>query len=470
MTLELKLDSFKQKIEPRIAAAMTKNKLPGMALSIVHEDKIIYSRGFGSRNIKKFLPYTPDTLNGFGSCTKSFTCLAIMNLASQGTLELNDPVSKYVPLKLGNDEHPITIHHFMSHTSGVPNLGSAETIIVQSFPISMDVPLIPLSSWDDFYTHYNQAEKEVFSKPGETFFYLNGGYTILGHIIEKVSGMKFEEYIRKYILDPLNMKRSGLLESYFAKDANISTPYIMVPDKEKTPQPTPATFPFSPFIYAAGGLISSVKEMANYLIMVMNDGKFEEKQLFKADLLNEVQKMHTGIVHPYLSSFGESGYGYGWGITKDFFGHTLLAHSGGVTGGISYIGFFKEIKLGFASIGNAEGFPTKEILAALALLLGKDPDKELPFIVRDNHYNKLCGEYATYQGIIKGSIVNKLGLLYVETNLPPTSMPLIPVDECDEPLEFYYTNEFGVKMPVKFIIDEDKKVHLAIERNVFHKI
>ncbi|MFX0211821.1 MAG: serine hydrolase, partial [Candidatus Hodarchaeota archaeon] len=282
------------------------------------------------------------------------------------------------------------------------------------------------------------------------------------------SGIKYEGYIKKFILDPLNMKRSGFFES---KDDEISIPYVMLPDKDKITQPTPATFPFNQFIFAPGGLISSVKEMANDVIMVMNDGNFEEKQLFKPELLNEMQEMHyTGRVHPILSTFGESGYGYGWGITKDFFGYTLITHAGGITGGISYIGFLKEVKLGFVSIGNADGFPSKEILAALALLLGKDPDKELPFIVRENHYNKLCGQYATYGGIVKGSIVNKLGLLYAETKLPPLSMPLIPVDDTDEPLEFYYTNEFGVRMPAKFVIDDDQKVHLTIERNVLHKI
>ncbi|MFX0206820.1 MAG: serine hydrolase domain-containing protein, partial [Candidatus Hodarchaeota archaeon] len=237
---------------------MTKNDVPGMAIAIVHDDQVIYSRGFGSRNLKKFLPFTPDTLNGFGSCTKSFTCLAIMQLYSQEKLDIHDPVSKYIPFKLGLKDQSITIHHLMTHTSGIPNLGSAELVIGQNYPIDLKFPPIPFSSWEDFYTHFNLAQEEILFNPQEHFFYFNGGYTALGHIITRVSRMRFEDYVRKHILDPLKMNRSGFLESRISKDDNVSVPYEMLPGKDGKPTPTPAEFPFNQFIFAPGGLISSV--------------------------------------------------------------------------------------------------------------------------------------------------------------------------------------------------------------------
>lgn len=471
-TIMLDIDTFKRNFEPRVSSTMTKNNVPGMAIAIVHNDRVVYSRGFGSRNLKKFLPYTPDTLNGFGSCTKSFTSLAIMQLYDQGKLDLHDPISKYIPFKIALKDHPITIHHLMSHTSGIPSLGAAELIIGLNFPIDLGFPPIPFSSWEDFYTHFNQAQEEILFKPREHFFYFNGGYTALGQIINKVSGMKYEEYVRKNILDPLDMNRSGILEPHFTEDDNISIPYEMVPDKNGKPKPTPAEFPFNQLIFAAGGLISSVNEMANYIIMMMNGGKFGEKLLLDADKINELHKMHhIDRIHSVLSAFGKKcGYGYGWSVSDNFLGKTLILHGGGITGGYSLIGFIKELKIGFVAIGNAEGFPVHEVYAALALLLGKDPDKEIPFFIRDIHYNKLCGEYMGYKGITKGKIVNKLGVLHLNTQFPPTSYPLFPSSDDHETLEYYILTLSGVKMPVIFSLDKDNKVHFTFERNSFHKV
>ncbi|MFX0205859.1 MAG: hypothetical protein ACFFDT_07710, partial [Candidatus Hodarchaeota archaeon] len=213
-------------------------------------------------------------------------------------------------------------------------------------------------------------------------------------------------------------------------------------------------------------------EMANYIVMMMNGGRFGEKQLLEVDKLNEMTKMHhVGQIHSILSAFGDqSGYGYGWAMCDNFFGSTLIQHAGGITGGTSLIGFIKELKLGFTAIGNTVGFPMHEVYAALALLQGKDPDREIPFFLRDNHYNKLCGNYKSYKGIAKGKIVNKLGVLHLEIPSPPTSYPLFPSSDVHEVLEFYILTPTGVKMPVLFRFDDADKVHFTLERNSYHKV
>ncbi|MFX1514516.1 MAG: serine hydrolase [Promethearchaeota archaeon] len=465
------VSNFKEKIEPRITKAMTENDLPGMAISLVHKDRIIYSRGFGSRNLKQFHPFTPDTLNGFASCTKSFTALGILKLQKDGKLNVNDPVSNFVPLKLGFKDQPITIHHLLTHTSGIPSLGNYMLVVRQNFPIDLGVPSIPFGSWDDFYTHFNRAQKEVFCKPGERFFYFNGGYTMLGHIIEKVSGLKYEDFIRKHILDPLNMKRSNFVALDIAKEHNVSIPYVKLPDKDNKPKLNPADFPFSPFLFAAGGLVSSCNEMANYVIMSMNEGRFRDTQIFGTDLISEMQRIHYSGKDAIVDvEVGKLGYGYGWMIYEDFFDDTLVLHGGGITGGYSLIGFLKESKIGFTAIGNSEGFPHNEIYAALTLLLGKDPDMDLPLIVRNNHKEKLCGSYATYGNINKSTIVKKQGVLFLESKTPPSSVPLFPKYDNLEPLEYYIISDLGNKVPVQFRFDEDNKIHFIVERNSYHKV
>jgi CubicO group peptidase (beta-lactamase class C family) len=211
--------------------------------------------------------------------------------------------------------------------------------------------------------------------------------------------------------------------------------------------------------------------MANYITMMMNGGKFGGKHLLDEDKINELHKMHhIGRIHSVLSAFGkECGYGYGWGLSDNFLGKTLIIHGGGITGGISLIGFIKELKIGFVAIGNAAGFPVHEVYAALALLIGKDPDKYIPFFIRDTHYNKLCGEYMGYKGIVKGKIVNKLGVLHLETQIPPTSYPLFPSSDDHETLEYYILTPTGVKMPVIFNLDKDDKAHFTYERGSYQK-
>jgi CubicO group peptidase (beta-lactamase class C family) len=90
-------------------------------VALVKESQVVYARGFGARNLKDNLPATPQTLYGIGSCTKSFTALAMMQLAEQGKLNVHDPVSKYLSLKIGNKDDPITIHHLLTHSSGRRN-------------------------------------------------------------------------------------------------------------------------------------------------------------------------------------------------------------------------------------------------------------------------------------------------------------------------------------------------------------
>ena len=147
---------------------------------------------------------------------------------------------------------------------------------------------------------------------------------------------------------------------------------------------------------------------------------------------------HRGSLHSILSAFeGNNGYRYGWAVCENFLGYTLIQHGGGITGGISLIGFIKELKIGFAAIGNAAGFPMHQIYAALSILLDKDPDEEIPFFIRDSHFKSLCGDYSSYQGIHKVKVVNKLGVLYYESEEPPMSYPLFHSNDNNRTLEYF---------------------------------
>jgi len=195
-----------KKLVSFIQEKMSKTKIPGLAILVLKDGEIAFMKGFGFRSVEENLPVTEKTLFYIGSVTKSFTAFAIMKLAEQVKISLNDPVDKYLDLKLEVDGVPVTIHHLLTHTSGIPALAYAEALIRGYFETS-DVWL-PISKPEDILDFIQDYEDWIEAKPGEKFFYLNEGYVLLGLIISKVSNMSYEEFVEKEIFEPLDMKRS----------------------------------------------------------------------------------------------------------------------------------------------------------------------------------------------------------------------------------------------------------------------
>ena len=459
-------DELKEKFENQIATAMVQSHIPGLSVALVKDDRVIYARGFGARNLKDNLPATPNTLYGIGSTTKSFTALAIMQLAEQGKLDLQDPVSKHLPVKIGNKEKPIKIFNLLTHSSGIPNLGVAETLVLRS--TGLDEKHIPMSSLDDLFLHINGAKEEVAAEPGKRFFYFNSGFTLLGEIVERVSKMKYVDYVKEKILKPLKMNRSTFLKEDFEKDPDAMTGYRR---SEKEGTLTAAKFPFHKFIYPPGGLLSSVIELSNYLIANMNGGVFKETKIVGTSFLEEMHKAHVESNLPGL--LGKEKYGYGWEIVENFLGHKLVSHGGNVGVSSANLGFVPDQKIGVAIACNTDvilGVPIT--LAALALLMGKDPEKEIPFFEIEKKLSMLAGAYESYKGITKISVVKKGGLLYAESKEKgmEMSLPLIPESEKIENFKFYAIAGPGLKMAVEFVVDPSGKIDAYMERLRLHKI
>ncbi|MCG2870541.1 MAG: beta-lactamase family protein, partial [Vulcanisaeta sp.] len=118
-----------ERLEEFILERMREFKVPGISIGIVKDGRLVYARGFGFRDMEAGLPTTPGTIYGIGSITKAFTALSILKLAEENRLNLNDPVEKYIPLRLRPFGEPVLVHHLLTHTSGIPALGYAEAFI-----------------------------------------------------------------------------------------------------------------------------------------------------------------------------------------------------------------------------------------------------------------------------------------------------------------------------------------------------
>ncbi|MEM3581479.1 MAG: serine hydrolase [Candidatus Bathyarchaeia archaeon] len=448
------------RLEEFIFEKLSRTHLPGLSLAIIEDGELAYCRGFGFRDLDYGLMATPETLYGVGSVTKSFTALSIMQLAEKGKLSLEDPVKKYVPIDLEpKGGKPVKIWHLLCHASGIPALAYAEGLI--RYMTGAGGKWVLIASAEDLFTFMRDANHWALTKPGERWFYLNEGYVILGYIIEKVSGISYDKYVKENILKPLKMDRSFFRREDVEADANVATPYIITRDGELKK----SVFPYG--IYADGGLISNVVDLARYIIMYLNRGKYNGNTLASSTSIKEMEEPRVKVP---LQVFGGESYGYGLSIIPNFFGYKLVGHGGSVLVYTAYMGYIPEKRVGVALLANGSGYPLSQMgLYALALLLDKNPD-ELPFIKYEKVYELLSGLYQTYRETMDAKVVPKGGLLQIEICDKYTDMiiPLIPED-IEGDVKRFYTLQAGGKLPVDFIVDGDC-VELIYERYRLKKV
>jgi len=447
-------------LESEIPAMMRKAKMPGFALAIIKDGETIYAEGFGARDPKQNLPATPDTLFGIGSITKSFVAIAILQLVEDGKLQLDDPVSKYIPLTLGLPGKPITIMHLLTHSPGFPNLGTSTVLISRGLGKDTGVPM---SSPADFYRFLNAGADEIVYAPGEHFFYNNAAWRMLGHVIQVAAEMPFHDYLTRNVIRPLGMQRTTLNVSDMFEDPDHMVPHRQEPDgpvPSEFPYPNPKNNPAFSFLTAAGGISSSVNEMTRYLDVLIALGEHSGGKLASRRSLEEMQTMHIKTAEGY---FGEVGYGYGLKITPVFFGHKMISHGGSITVSTAYMAMVPDLKIGVVMMGNSSGMDYETIATSvLAKLMGQDPKAALPVIGIRERMNRLVGEYATFRKLATLNVTNKGGLLhYGET-------PLIPEDATYRSLHFHTLRE-GLSSPVEFRLEEDGGVMMLLGRSVYRK-
>lgn len=454
-----------KEMEAFVLNLMRETKTPGMCIGIVKGEKPIYTKAFGVRDLKQILPMTPDTLFGIGSISKSFAALAIMQLVEKGNINLQEPVKNYIDFKLGNDKDPIQIHHLLSHSTGISDLDTGAIVEYRTDQLAETV--VPIANWDEFLHFINGANKQIAAPPGKLYMYSNDMYSLLGYIVEKISGMKFGEYVKKNIFEPLGMKRSTY---EFKTMENIVTGYNMSPDALKLLE---VPHPYHEMKYGRGGIFSSINDMQKYLIMLLNKGTnpLNNTQILSSSSLEKMWKPHIKI--PEETSYGQA-YGYGWSVNSGFLGYNLIAHGGsiGTTGG--FIALIPEKQLGIIIGQNGTPQVCGQIARGiLGTLLGKNINDAVPMLRIQEKIKKIEGNYVGYKNLTRAEIKLKngvlMGRLYFVGNPEPMQFFGAPHDI--ENLRFYipivYPNN---KIWLNFSIDDKGEVHLQADRFYLHKI
>ncbi len=245
-------------IDAYVAEYMRNDQVPGVAVAIVHQNAVVYSRGFGDDGYGR--PVTPDTSFILGSMSKSFTALAVMQLAEQGAIALDAPARQYLPWFAVADPEAserITVRHLLNHTSGIPARAPRASV--------------PDATMDDQVRAL--AGVTLNHAPGEAHEYASPNYLVLGAIIEQVSGQPFDAYVTQHIFAPLKMQHS------FTSQETAIANGMAQGHRYWFGFPVAATLSYEADRMPTAALISSGNDMARYLLAHLNGGTVDGQQV-----------------------------------------------------------------------------------------------------------------------------------------------------------------------------------------------
>ena len=325
-------------LEDSIKALMREYAAIGVSVAVVRNDSIVYTRAFGYRNREESIPLKPDDLFRIASVSKTFVATAIMQLVERGKLSLDDDVNKHLGFKIQHPKYPdtpITIKMLLCHRSSINDSQGRATFD----PINPD-------------TNPDYAKCYCDYAPGEGYTYCNINYSLLGAVIENVSGERFDKYIRQHIMKPL-----GLQGSFNSKDMDSTrfvSPYIYRKQKDslfltkniyqpagkiKKYKKGYSTILFSP----AGGMIITPEELARYMVMHINQGRYG-----KTSVISHQSELAMREVQTRKTSYALSLKHYDYIIP----GEHLIGQTGGAHGIHTAMIFHPMKKYGFVVFCN----------------------------------------------------------------------------------------------------------------------
>lgn len=412
-----------ERLDQQAKAYFDQTQFNGTVL-VAQDGKILLSKGYGMANFEWKLPATPETRFRLGSITKQFTGMAVLLLEQEGKLKTGDPISKYVE-NAPERWAPITIHHLLTHTSGIPNF--------TSFPDYVKTMMLPSPPPESIK---RVLDKPLDFDPGTKFNYSNSGYVILGLIVEKASGMSYAEYLRTRIFEPLGMKDTG-----YDNDRTL------IPNRAAGYERGPLGLRNAAFIdmtipHAAGALYSTTLDLMKW-----------DAGLAAGKLLTP--ENYERYFKPALNN-----YAYGWSVAKRG-SDTVHSHAGGINGFSTMIYRVPEKKLLVVTLSNV--LPSQAGKLALELMrlqLGEEvplPGTRKEIQVPVETLQSYTGEYELRPGFVLTVTVEN-GQLITQA----TGQGKIPVF-AETPTRFFPK---VIDATIEFQKDPDGKVtSLVLEQN-----
>jgi CubicO group peptidase (beta-lactamase class C family) len=335
-SLPPQLDSVRALIRRAVAGG-----LPSLAVAVAKDGRIIWEEGFGLADRERNIAAGPQTMYSLASISKPFTATAVMKLVEQGKLQLDRAVNDYLGgvrlTGLAGDASRVTVRQVMSHTAGLP------------------------LHWQFFYSNADYRRPAMDSTisrygivvypPGTVYHYSNLGYGILDHLINRVSGQSYADYMREEIFRPLGLTHTSV-DIGPGLEANVAQRY----DASLRP------IPFYTFDHPGGSAVySSAHDLVRFGMFHLKNRLAGQRSILADSTVDAMQRIHTPDT--------TSGYALGWLVTRDDNGYRKVSHSGGMPGVNTVLNLYPSENLVVVALANQSG-PTpfrvaEEIAAAL---------------------------------------------------------------------------------------------------------
>ncbi|MBA3236970.1 MAG: serine hydrolase [Parachlamydiaceae bacterium] len=439
-------------LEKQIEAGMKRTRVPGIAVGIIINNKVVYSKGFGERKIGENAPITADTVFQVASVSKPLTSTVIAALVGENVLQWNSKINQLDPQFLLKDpwvSSEVTIEDLLSHRSGLPD---------HAGDILEDLGF-------DQKTILHQLRLEPITEFRKNYKYTNFGFTEAALAAAKIAGVSWDTLVHQKMLNPLGMASTSTNFDTFINNPNHADLHVM---EEGIPK---ALFQRNPDAQTpAGGFSMSMNDFCKWMLLQISEGKFNGKQLIPADTLKQTHL-------PYITRGPNSFYGLGWNISYNTKDEAILSHAGMFSlGAITTVKIIPSKGFGIAVFANAAvtGLPEAIIDIFMDLqrtgqiekdwvpiweervqaLFGHEKKSFNPIKIRSEPLpnNAYVGSYANeYYG--EANVTEKNGKLYLTVRPMEESFPLNPLNRDVFSFESNKETINGMS-PVLFTIDE----------------
>ncbi len=397
-----------------IPREMRRVGVPGLSIALVDDQRVVWAQGFGYADAARKLPATTQTLYGIGSISKLFTATAVMQQVEQGHIDLDTPITQYLPEFSMRTRYtgsaPISVRNLLTHHAGLPGDYLKGMWSLHPAPFEQLLPLL--------------RNEYVSYPPDLVFSYSNIGYALLGRLVEQASGQPYVAYMQTALLTPLGMSHSHYL-TQSSDDPELAVGYR---------QGKPGAERYLLREVPAGALVSSVSDMSRFIRMCLADGRVDNHALLSQASLQEMWRRQNS--HVALDMDFRIGLGWMLGLPALDYAGLVVHHSGGTLGAASQLMLLPQHKLGVIVLANSPaassaltGIAVQALKLALEAKTGlQEPPapKEvapMPLAMSVAQLAPLAGQYASNFGSVL-SLQNKGS--YLQTQFLGRTLALLP--------------------------------------------
>ena len=320
---------------------MSTDNVPGVALALIKDDRVVLEKGYGFRDLATQAPVTTATLFNIGSISKSFTALGIAQLVDQRKVDLDTPIIRYIPdLRLSDPQatQTVTLRQLLSHSSGLP--------ADEQWP--PQVPPIRKGIVGEF------ANMPITAQPGTRFQYCSRCVVLAAYILERVTGQSWEAYTRAHIFQPLEMTTASFGPHGLEQAPNRAQPYRHDAVLGEVPLPW-GRLQYLESLAPGGGIDANIDDMARYALLQLGDGTFSGHRLVSAQMMAGLHRpeIAAGEEWPQNTGIQDLHYALGW-FTGETHRGSLVFHNGANPGYRASIFLVPSSKAGVVILTNGE--------------------------------------------------------------------------------------------------------------------